>query len=122
MQYAYYVGIGIAIVIIGTFLIFQFEPKQTEQNNPMPPTVKSQIPIAENLARTLAESHPLVKAVLMIGGYHYDGIFYSGNQNGTFVNVVYQSNNGTSGPLVVTEDRNSTRIISVEFQPYRHYG
>jgi len=90
--------------------------------NLMDPKIISQTPIDENLARTLAESSIMVKAILMSGGYHYDGIFFSGNGNETLVNVVYQSNNGTAGPLVVTEDRHSTRIISVEVQPYRHYG
>lgn len=115
-----YVFVGIAIVTIGTFLILQ-ESKQAGQNNLTPPAIRPQTPIGENLARTLAESSLIVKVALLGGGYHYDSIFYSENQNGTFVNVVYQSNNGTVGPLVVTEDRNLTRIIHVEFQPFRHY-
>ncbi len=121
MKYWYiYIGLGIATVTIGAFLIFHFESEGAEHNYAIPSVANLQTP-ADNTSKTVAEKSLLVKTILASGDYQYKGIFYSGNHGVTFLNVFYQSNNNVTGPLIVTEDNSSTKILSVEIQPVRHH-
>lgn len=121
MKYWYiYIGVGIAAVIVGSFLIFQLEFKRADQKYDIPPAVANLQTPTNDIAKTVAEKSLLIKTILSSGDYQYEGIFYSGNHGVTFVNVVYQSGHNITGPLIVTEDANSTKILSVEIQPKHH--
>ncbi|MGI0066536.1 MAG: hypothetical protein ACREAT_07255, partial [Nitrosotalea sp.] len=110
MKYWYvYIGIAVATVIIGAFLIFHFESRRADQDT-IPPVADLQTPTNE-IAKTLAENSVLVKTIVSSGDYQYKGVFYSGNHGVTFLNVFYQSNSNVTGPLIVTEDANSTKIL-----------
>ena len=121
------------IVAVGILLIFQMMPRSvpleniSEITNSTVPTIKAKTPVDENKARLLAESSPYVQSILSGSGFHYDGVFYiSGyGSNGTFqlltVNVTYQADNHTIGPLVVTEDPQLTKILNITIQQGVHY-
>ncbi|HJW20680.1 MAG TPA: hypothetical protein VJ571_09025 [Candidatus Nitrosotalea sp.] len=122
MKYWYlYIGVGIAAVIIGSFLIFQLELKRADQNYAIPSSITNLQTPTNDIAKAVAEKSVLIRTILTGGDYQYEGIFYSGNHGVTFVNVVYQSNHHITGPLIVTEDANSTKILSVEIQPAKHH-
>ncbi len=122
MKYWYlYIGVGIAAVIVGSFLIFQLELNRADQKYAIPSSVTDLQTPTNDIAKTVAEKSLLIRTILKGGNYQYEGIFYSGNHGVTFVNVVYQSSHNITGPLIVTEDANSTKILSVEIQPAKHH-
>ncbi|MDE2589585.1 MAG: hypothetical protein KGL95_07965 [Patescibacteria group bacterium] len=114
--------VGILIILI----IIWAAPNPTDTSKVFNSTNPDPQSVQKINAIKLAESSIIAKSAIWIFNYHFDSVFYTSGfgPNGTFEvshSVVYQSNNRSIGPLVVTEDPQSIRIIGIMIQPATYH-